>query len=143
MILLVEDDPDDELLMLMALKDSNIDCEMAIARDGVEALEFLFVEGKHAGRDPDLMPTLILLDLKLPKMNGIDVLRHIRRHERTRMIPVVVLTSSIQDQDMIDCYRLCANSYIQKPLNFDEFAHVVRQLGMYWLKINKLPGGLA
>jgi len=143
MILLVEDDPDDELLMLMAMKDSNIDCEMAIARDGIEALEFLFGEGKHAGRDPALMPALILLDLKLPKMNGIDVLRHIRSHERTRMIPVVVLTSSIQDQDMIDCYRLCANSYIQKPLNFDEFAYVVRQLGMYWLKINKLPGGLA
>lgn len=143
MILLVEDDPDDELLMRMALKDNKIDCEMALARDGIEALEFLFGEGKHAGRDPGQMPSLIILDLKLPKMNGIEVLRHIRADERTRIIPVVVLTSSIRDQDMIDCYELGANSYIQKPLNFNDFVHVVRQLGTYWLNTNKLPGGFA
>jgi len=140
--LLVEDNPDDELLMLMALKDSNIESETAVARDGVEALDFLFGEGKHAGRDLSRMPSLILLDLKLPKMNGIEVLRRVRGHERTRLIPVVVLTSSSRDQDMIDSYKHCANSYIQKPLDFDTFVDIVRQLGAYWLELNKLPGGL-
>ena len=138
-ILVVEDDPDDELLLMMALKDNGIESEVAVVRDGVEALDFLFSEGKHTGRHPDMMPCLILLDLKLPKMNGIEVLRHIRGNERTRVIPVVVLASSGREEDMIDCYRLCANSYLQKPMDYNEFVDAVRQLGAYWLKLNKLP----
>ncbi len=142
MMLLIEDDPDDELFMEMALKDSKIDCELAIARDGVEALEYLLGDGKPEGRGRGPLPTLILLDLNLPKMNGVELLRHIRSHEHTRIIPVVVMTSSSRDQDMIDCYSLSANSYIQKPIDFNEFVDVVQRLFTYWLKLNKTPGVL-
>lgn len=139
MILLIEDDRDDELLMQMALKDSNIQHELVVVRDGVAALDFLYGTGEYAGRDLSVMPSLILLDLKLPKMDGVEVLRHINDHKRIRVIPIVVLTSSSRDEDMIECYRLGANSYIQKPMNLHDFVDVVRQLGDYWLKLNKVP----
>ncbi len=143
MILLVEDDHDDELLMLMALKENDIQHELVVVRDGIEALDFLYGTGKHTGRDLSVMPSLILLDLKLPKIDGIEVLRRINGDERIRIIPIVVLTSSSRDEDMIECYRLCANSYLQKPFDFNEFVDVVRQLGAYWLMLNKMPGGLS
>ncbi len=139
MILLIEDDRDDELLMQMALKDSNIQHELLVIRDGVAALDFLYGTGEYAGRDLSVMPSLILLDLKLPKMDGVEVLRHINDHKRIRVIPIVVLTSSSRDEDMTECYRLGANSYIQKPMNLHDFVDVVRQLGDYWLKLNKVP----
>ncbi|MCL5406651.1 MAG: response regulator [Deltaproteobacteria bacterium] len=139
MILLIEDDRDDELLMQMALKDSNIQHELVVVRDGVAALDFLYGTGEYAGRDLSVMPSLILLDLKLPKMDGLEVLRHINDHKRIRVIPIVVLTSSSRDEDMMECYRLGANSYIQKPMNLHDFVDVVRQLGDYWLKLNKVP----
>ncbi len=139
MILLVEDDRDDELLMLMALKENNIREELVVARDGIEALDFLYGRGEHAGRDLSIVPSLIILDLKLPRMDGIAVLRQING-DKLRIIPIVVLTSSGLDEDMLECYRLCANSYIQKPMNFDDFTEIVRQLGDYWLKLNKMPG---
>ncbi len=139
MILLIEDDRDDELLMQMALKDSNIQHELVVVRDGVAALDFLYGTGEYAGRDLSVMPSLILLDLKLPKMDGVEVLRHINDHKRIRVIPIVVLTSSSRDEDMMECYRLGANSYIQKPMNLHDFVDVVRQLGDYWLKLNKVP----
>ena len=142
MILLIEDDRDDELLMQMALKDSNIQHELLVIRDGVAALDFLYGTGEYAGRDLSVMPSLILLDLKLPKMDGVEVLRHINDHKRIRVIPIVVLTSSSRDEDMMECYRLGANSYIQKPMNLHDFVDVVRQLGDYWLKLNKVPGDL-
>ena len=128
MILLIEDDRDDELLMQMALKDSNIQHELVVVRDGVAALDFLYGTGEYAGRDLSVMPSLILLDLKLPKMDGLEVLRHINDHKRIRVIPIVVLTSSSRDEDMMECYRLGANSYIQKPMNLHDFVDVAATL---------------
>lgn len=137
MILLVEDNADDELLTLRALKKNNIANEVVVARDGVEALDFLFGEGTYAGRDPYDTPELILLDLKLPRIDGLEVLRRIRSDERTKLLPVVILTSSKEDQDIINGYSLGANSYTRKPVDFNQFMEAVRQLGLYWLVLNE------
>ena len=139
LILLVEDNPDDEALTMRALRQSNIANEVVVARDGVEALDFLFGTGAHEGRDTNLLPQVILLDLKLPKVDGLEVLRRVRADERTAFIPVVVLTSSDEDQDLISSYRLGANSYVRKPVDFDQFLEATKQLGMYWLVLNEGP----
>lgn len=139
-IMLVEDNPDDEALTLRGFKKSNISNEVVVARDGAEALDYLFGTGAHAGRDLDVMPVLILLDLKLPKIDGLQVLERMRTDERTRRIPVVVLTSSNQEKDIIRSYDLSANSYIRKPVDFTEFTEVVvKHLGLYWLLLNEAP----
>jgi CheY-like chemotaxis protein len=138
-ILLVEDNPDDEKLTVRALKKNNIVNEVAVARDGVEALDYLFGTGIHAGRDTHLLPALVLLDLKLPRMDGQEVLRRIRADERTRRLPVVILTSSKEEQDLMEGYNGGANSYIRKPVDFTQFTEVVRQLGLYWLVLNETP----
>ena len=139
MILLVEDNPNDEELTLRALRKANIANEVFVARDGQEALDFLFGTGKQAGREPMTMPAVILLDLKLPKLNGIDVLHRIRADPRTKLVPVVVLTSSSEDEDMMRSYQSGANSYVRKPIEFSAFAQAVTQLGMYWLLLNQNP----
>ena len=138
-ILLVEDNPDDELLMLRALRKNKITGEVVLARDGVEALDYLFGEGSYAGRDTSVMPQLILLDLKLPRIDGLEVLRRLRSDERTRLLPVVILTSSREQQDMLDGYGLGANSYVRKPVNFEQFVRAVEQLKLYWLILNEAP----
>ena len=137
-ILLVEDNPRDETLTRRALKKSNIVNEVVAARDGVEALDYLFGTGKYAGRDMSIMPQLILLDLKLPKVNGLQVLQKIREEERTRRLPVVVFTSSSEEEDMIKSYDLGANSYVRKPVDFEQFLEATRQLGLYWLVLNEV-----
>ena len=139
MILLVEDNPDDEALTLRALKKNNILNEVVVARDGVEALDYLFGKGVYADRDMSVMPHLILLDLKLPKMDGLEVLRHLRTDDRTRILPVVILTSSKEEQDLINGYSLGANSYVRKPVDFSQFSESVRQLGLYWFVLNESP----
>jgi two-component system response regulator len=139
MILLVEDNPNDEELTLRALRKANIANEVAIARDGQEALDFLFGTGKYAGRELPTMPAVVLLDLKLPKLDGIDVLQRIRADPRTKLVPVVVLTSSSEDEDMVRSYQSGANSYVRKPIEFSAFANAVTQLGMYWVLINQIP----
>ena len=139
MILLVEDNPDDETLTLRALKKNNIGNELMVVHDGAEALEFLFCTGAYADRDPHDMPQVILLDLKLPKVDGMEVLRRIRATESTRLLPVVILTSSKEEQDRITGYSLGANSYVRKPVDFDQFVGAVRQLGLYWLVLNEAP----
>lgn len=138
-ILLVEDSPDDVQLTLRALKKNNIANEVVIAGDGVEALDYLFGAGKYAGRDTRAMPQVILLDLKMPRMDGLEVLHRIRADERTRLLPVVVLTTSSEDRDRIESYKLGANSYIRKPVDFNQFADAVQQLGLYWLVLNEAP----
>ena len=138
-LLLIEDNPDDEELTLLALKESNVLNEVVVARDGVEALDYLFGTGAYAGRDTSLAPQLILLDLKLPKVGGLEVLQRLRSDPRTQWIPVVVLTSSSEEEDIIASYRLGANSYVRKPVEFHRFADAVRQLGLYWLLINQAP----
>lgn len=135
-ILLVEDNPDDEALTLRAFRKNNIRNEIVVARDGVEALDYLFATGSQAGREEGL-PQVVLLDLKLPRIDGLEVLRRIRADDRTRLIPVVILTSSKEEQDLIDGYSLGCNSYVRKPVNFDEFMEAARQLGMYWLLLNE------
>jgi two-component system, response regulator len=140
-ILLVEDNPDDELLTLRALKKNGVLNEVVVARDGVEALDYLFANGVHSGRDTGDMPQLILLDLKLPKVDGLEVLKRLRSDERTRLLPVVILTSSKEQQDMLDGYGLGANSYVRKPVNFEQFVTVVEQLKLYWLVLNEAPPG--
>jgi CheY-like chemotaxis protein len=140
-ILLVEDNPDDELLTLRALKKNGVLNKVVVARDGVEALDYLFGTGSYAGRDTGVMPQLILLDLKLPKIDGLEVLRRLRADERTRLLPVVILTSSKEQQDMIDGYGLGANSYVRKPVNFEQFVTAVEQLKLYWLVLNEAPPG--
>ena len=139
MILLVEDNPNDEELTLRALRKANIANEVSIARDGQEALDFLFATGKYAGREPTTMPAVVLLDLKLPKLDGIDVLQRIRADPRTKLVPVVILTSSSEDEDMVRSYQSGANSYVRKPIEFSAFANAVTQLGMYWVLINQIP----
>lgn len=139
MILLVEDNSDDEALTIRALEKNNIGNKMVVARDGVEALDFLFGTGAYEVRDLSVMPQLILLDLKLPKLDGLEVLRRIRGDESTRLLPVVVLTSSNEEQDRISSYGLGANSYVRKPVDFNEFVAGVRQLGLYWLILNEGP----
>lgn len=136
-ILLVEDNPDDQALLLRAMKKNHIANEIVIANDGVEALDYLFARGKFEGRDANILPELVLLDLKLPKISGFEVLQQLRADERTKYIPVVVLTSSIEDADMIRSYDLGANSFVQKPVDFEEFVAAAANLGLYWLVINK------
>ena len=138
-ILLVEDNPDDEELTIRSLRKANIANDIAVARDGNEALEFLFCEGSHADRDPGKMPAVVLLDLKLPKLNGIEVLRKIRADARTLLIPVVVLTSSSEEEDMLQSYTSGANSYVRKPVDFGAFAEAVTQLGIFWMLHNQDP----
>jgi len=138
-ILLVEDNPDDVDLTLRAFKKGNILNEVVIARDGAEALDYLFGTGTHAGRDLNIMPTIIMLDLNLPKIDGLEVLRRLRADERTKFLPVVILTSSSEEQDMLNSYKLSANSYVRKPVDFTQFTEAVRQLGLYWLLLNECP----
>ena len=139
-ILLVEDNPDDAALTLRALEKNDIANSMVkVANNGVEALDYLFGTGEYEGRDTASQPELILLDLKMPKMDGIEVLRRLRQDDRTRLLPVVVLTSSDEKDDIVKIYNLGANSYIRKPVDFDEFTEAVRQLGVYWLNLNILP----
>jgi two-component system, response regulator len=136
-ILLVEDNPRDEALTMRALRTSNIVNEVIVARDGVEALDYLFGIGKYDGRDTSIEPQVILLDLKLPKIDGLQVLQRLRADERTRRLPVVVFTSSSEQEDMIKSYDLGANSYVRKPVDFDQFSEATRQLGVYWLLLNE------
>jgi two-component system response regulator len=138
-ILLVEDNPDDEALTLRALRKNNIGNEVVVARDGAEALDYFFGTGAHAGRDMSIMPSMTLLDLKLPKIDGLEVLKRLRADDRTKLIPVVILTSSKEEQDLIRGYSLGANSYIRKPVDFKQFVEAVRQLGLYWLILNEAP----
>ncbi len=139
MILLVEDNPDDEALTLRALKKNNIGNKVTVVRDGAEALDFLFCAGPYAGRDPRDLPQVILLDLKLPKVDGLEVLRRIRADKRTSLLPVVILTSSKEEQDMLEGYKSGANSYVRKPVDFNQFVEAVHQLGLYWLVLNEVP----
>ncbi len=136
-ILLVEDNPDDVALTLRALKKNNIKNMVVVAKDGVEALDYLFGTGQHQGRDPRDKPQLILLDLKLPKVDGLEVLQRLRQDDRTRLLPVVILTSSKEQRDLVEGYSLGANSYIRKPVDFDQFIEAVRQLGLYWMVLNE------
>jgi two-component system response regulator len=136
-ILLVEDNPDDEALTVRALKKSNVVNEVVVAHDGVEALDYLFGEGVYAGRDVTQMPQVVLLDLKLPKLDGLGVLRRLRADLRTRLLPVVILTSSNEGQDRVNGYGLGANSYVRKPVDFDAFVAAAAQLGLYWLVLNE------
>lgn len=138
-ILLVEDNPDDEALTLRALKRNNILNEVIVARDGAEALDYLFARGPHSGRDTSKQPEVILLDLKLPKVDGLEVLQQIKQDERIRRLVVVILTSSNEERDIIAGYDLGANSYIRKPVDFNQFMEAVRQLGLYWLALNVSP----
>ena len=138
-ILLVEDNADDEALTLRALKKNNIGNKVYVARDGVEALDFLFCTNTYADRDPHDMPRLILLDIKLPKMDGLEVLRRIRADKRTYLLPVVLLTSSREEQDLIESYKSGANSYIRKPVDYAQFVEYVGKLGLYWLGLNEPP----
>jgi len=138
-ILLVEDNPDDEALTVRALKRANVRNRIVVARDGAEALDYLHGTGVHAGRDARLTPQVVLLDIKLPKIDGLEVLRRVRADARTELLPVVILTSSSEEQDMIEGYRLGANSYVRKPVDFGHFADAVRQLGLYWVLVNQPP----
>ena len=138
-ILLVEDNPDDEELTLLSLRKNNLAHDIVVVRDGVEAIEFLFGNGQYASRDVSHVPTVILLDLKLPKLDGLGVLKRLRSEERTRTLPVVVLTSSSQDADVIASYNLGANSYVRKPVEFGAFVEAVSSLGLYWVLLNRPP----
>ena len=138
-ILLIEDNPDDEALTLRAINRNNISNKVVVARDGVEALDYLFATSTHADRDPEEVPQVILLDLKLPKLDGLAVLQRLRADERTKLLPVVILTSSNEQRDLVDSYELGANSYVQKPVDFIQFAEAVRQLGLYWMVLNEAP----
>jgi two-component system response regulator len=137
MILLVEDNTDDEELTLRALRQNRIQNQIVVARDGAEALDFLFAEGLYATRDASIVPQLVLLDLRLPKIDGLEVLKRIRADERTRLLPIVLLTSSNEDQDRFRAYELGANSYVQKPVDFFQFTEAARHLGLYWLLLNQ------
>jgi CheY-like chemotaxis protein len=138
-ILLVEDNPDDEALAIRALKRHHISNEIVVAHDGVEALDYLFATGEYTGRDLSNKPAVVLLDLKLPRVDGLEVLRRLREDERTKLLPVVILTTSNEEQDMLDSYSLGCNSYIRKPVDFVQFSEAIRQLGMYWLLMNEPP----
>jgi CheY-like chemotaxis protein len=138
-ILLVEDNPDDEALTVRALKKNKVSNEVAVARDGLEALDYLFGEGAYAGRDTCAAPQVILLDLKLPKLDGLGVLRRLRADARTKLLPVVLLSSSNEEEDLLTGYSLGANSYVRKPVDFDQFKEAIRQLSLYWLVLNEAP----
>ena len=139
MILLVEDNADDEALTLRALRKNNIGNRVVVVRDGAEALDFLFCTGAYAERDPHDKPQVILLDLKLPKVDGMEVLRRIRAEPSTRILPVVILTSSKEEQDVVNSYMIGVNSYVRKPVDFVQFVEAIRQLGLYWLVLNEAP----
>jgi two-component system response regulator len=138
-ILLVEDNANDERLTMLALEKSNVLREVVVARDGVEALDYLFARGPHAQRDASDLPALVLLDLKLPRIDGIEVLRRIRSEPLTKMLPVVIFTSSSEERDLVECYSSGCNSYVCKPIDFSRFVESVRQLGLYWLVVNEAP----
>jgi len=138
-ILLVEDNPDDEELTLRALRQAKIANDVLVARDGSEAIDYLFGTGAYAGRNPAELPAVVLLDLKLPKMSGLDVLKRVRSDPLTRILPIVVLTSSSEDEDMLKSYECGANSYVRKPVEFAAFAAAVAQLGVYWMLLNQAP----
>jgi len=140
-LLLVEDNPDDEALTIRALKKHNLANEIVVARDGQEALDYLFAEGEYSERDMYKLPQVILLDLKLPKLDGLDVLERIRANTITKHIPVVILTSSNEQQDKIKSYDLGANSYVRKPVDFEQFIQAAQQLGLFWLVLNEVPYG--
>jgi two-component system response regulator len=139
MILLVEDNQDDEELTLLAFKKHNIADEIVVARSGEDALDFLFGTGPHAGRDPSILPQVMVLDLNLPKLNGLGVLRRIRADDRVKLLRVVILTSSKDDEDVIHSYALGANSYVRKPVGFAAFSDAVRALGLFWVLLNRVP----
>lgn len=138
-ILLVEDNPDDEMLALRAFAKLNIGNKVIVARDGVEALDFLLARGEHAGRTAAELPALVLLDLKLPRIDGLEVLRTLRENPQTHLLPVVILTSSREEQDIVQGYNLGANSYVRKPVDYNEFVGAVGKLGVYWLLLNEAP----
>jgi two-component system, response regulator len=138
-ILLVEDNPDDEALTLRAFRKNNVTNEVVVARDGAEALDYLFATGTYANRDVTLLPQVVILDLKLPKIDGLEVLRRMRAAPQTKLLPVVILTSSNEERDLLEGYGLGANSYVRKPVDFAEFVDAVRQLGLYWLLLNERP----
>ena len=138
-LLLVEDSPDDEELTLLAFEQSQIAHEVVVARDGVEALDYLFGTGIYADRDMNTMPALILLDLQLPRINGLEVLQRLRSDKRTKLLPVVILTTSNEQQDLINSYNVGCNSYLRKPVDYNQFVTAVQQLGMYWLLLNEPP----
>jgi two-component system response regulator len=138
-ILLVEDNSDDEMLTLRALKKNNISNEVVVARNGAEALDYLFGTGAYAGRNLSFMPQVVLLDLNLPKLDGLEVLRRVRADERTKLLPMVILTSSNEEVDRINGYGLGANSYVRKPVDYNQFSEAVLQLGLYWLVLNESP----
>ncbi|MCA1992021.1 MAG: response regulator [Coleofasciculus sp. S288] len=138
-LLLVEDNPDDEELTLLAFEQNHIPSEVVVAHDGVEALDYLFGTGMYANRDTRDMPALVLLDLQLPRINGLEVLQQMRTDNRTKLLPVVILTTSTEQQDLINSYSLGCNSYIRKPVDYNQFVNVVKQLGMYWLLLNEPP----
>jgi len=140
-IVLVEDNPNDEALTLRALRKNNIANEIVVVRDGVEALDFFFSKGEYAGRKDGQIISVVLLDLKLPKVDGLEVLKKLRENPKTKFLPVVILTSSREEQDLIKGYSLGANSYIRKPIDFAQFLEAVRQLGLYWLVLNETPPG--
>ncbi len=138
-ILLVEDNPDDEALTLRAFRKNNITNEVVVARDGAEALDYLFATGAYAKREAGVLPQIVILDLKLPKIDGLEVLRRLRAAPQTKLLPVVILTSSNEERDRLEGYGLGANSYVRKPVDFAEFVDAVRQLGLYWLLLNERP----
>lgn len=140
-ILLVEDSPDDIELILRSLSKGNIVNEVVVVRDGAEALDYLYGTGSHEGRDTRVMPEVVLLDLKLPKVDGMEVLKRLRADERTRLLPAVIFTSSKEERDLVEGYNLGANSYVRKPVDFTEFAEAVRTVGVYWLLLNEPPPG--
>lgn len=141
-ILLVEDNADDEALALRAFAKLNLSNKIVVARDGVEALDYLFATGPHIGRPDSHSPAVVLLDLKLPRVDGLEVLRRIRENSTTEILPVVILTSSKEEQDMIQGYNLGANSYVRKPVDYNEFVRAVSQLGVFWLLLNELPDSI-
>jgi CheY-like chemotaxis protein len=139
LILLVEDNPDDEELTVRALRRHDVADEIVVVRDGVEAIDFLLGKGAYAGRDTGIRPQFMLLDLKLPRLDGIEVLKLIRSNDKIKLLPVVVLTSSNEERDLIDCYQFGANSYVRKPVDFEQFMESARQLGLYWMTLNEVP----
>ena len=138
-ILLVEDNDDDVQLTLRAFRKSDLVSTVTVVRDGVEAFDYLLATGEYASRNPDVLPDLVLLDIKLPRVDGVQVLERLRSHPRTRLIPIVILTSSAEPKDLLTCYTLGANSYVRKPIDFQQFSRALQQIGSYWLETNQAP----